>query len=474
MWNVHRTYNQGGIEPFLTHRVCTAAFPWVSILGEMACDWLKVCTLLYLCASPVVVSAEDVVVVCADIKTSCQDHSPGIKVHVRYLLLTRQNTQCASLFTHDHLNITQQHTAHFNSTLPTKVIVHGYRAPASKPSWINNLTEALLRVEDANVLVADWVCGASLAYNKAVENYKEVSFQIFTLIKQLKNQGSTLESFHIIGISLGAHVAGFVGTLFKGKLGRITGLDPAGPMFKNADPSDRLDPSDALFVEAIHTDSDKFGISIPVGHVDFFLNDVYGYLICDHMRAIYVYMSALDGSCSLTGFPCSSYEGFLAGQCTSCENTPSGTCPQIGLLKNSGIKVSPLPKYEKVYLLTTSDAPFCTHHILIELKVSQLEKSAEVQFNLVSTGGAETGQKLLLKPHKTVYKMVVGHPEYLCKINSVQMKNTGILFYRQGDIHIEYFCISEVPSSRKMYPLCVENINVQRKAPWSHDYVQVC
>ncbi|XP_017560083.1 phospholipase A1 member A isoform X1 [Pygocentrus nattereri] len=457
----------------------------------MAWRWIKLCMLLSLCTTSVIVSDEVPTAKCADFNnTTWLEYKQRTKVQVQYLLLTRKNADCASLFTQDCLNHTQQHTAYFNSTLPTKVIVHGYRAIGTKPSWVSGLAQALLQKEDVNVLVVDWIFGASFAYNLVAENYKEVALQISILINQLTTYGSTLESFHVIGVSLGAHVAGFVGTLFAGKLGRITGLDPAGPMFKNADPFDRLDPSDAMFVEAIHTDSDYFGISIPVGHVDFFLNGgmdqtgcarsrfasiliyfpVYGYVICDHMRALHVYISALNSSCALTGFPCSSYEDFLAGQCTNCDKAFNGTCPQIGLLKNSGITVSPLPKQEKVYLLTTSEVPFCAHHILIELKVSPLEKRAEVQVTLISMSVAKTEQKLRLQTDKTVYKKVVGHPEGLCKIDSIQVKNAG-LFYTQGNIHFEYICITEIP---KMRPLCVNNINVGRGAPWSYDFVQLC
>jgi pancreatic triacylglycerol lipase len=32
------------------------------------------------------------------------------------------------------------------------------------------------------------------------------------------------------------------------------GLDPAGPYFEDTDPKVRLDPTDALFVDVIHTD----------------------------------------------------------------------------------------------------------------------------------------------------------------------------------------------------------------------------
>ncbi|XP_077472898.1 phospholipase A1 member A [Stigmatopora argus] len=398
---------------------------------------------------------------------------------VRYLLMTRERPGCALAF---------QKTpgSTFNVTRPTKIIVHGYRALGSKPGWVLDLAQALVEAEDINVLMADWVYRASFAYNLVVDGYKEVALHISSLVSKLQKEGCKLESFHFIGVSMGAHVAGFVGTLFEGKIGRITALDPAGPMFKGRDTFDRLDPSDAQFVDAIHTDSDYFGISIPVGHVDFFLNggndqtgcsrskfsSLYGYVICDHMRALHVYMSALNSSCPLIGVPCDSYQNFLQGRCRHCDAF-RGKCPTIGLKEKCGITSSTLPTEQKLFLLTTSQPPFCAHHILVVLETSALTKSAEVEVTL-TTGVQETQRRLRLRTDTTVYTTVLAHPVVLCKIHSITLKNTGARFYRQSDVHVKSVCLSQIASPTHEAPVCVNNFNVRRGSLWSHDLVLVC
>lgn len=52
----------------------------------------------------------------------------------------------------------------------------------------------------------------------------------------------------------------------------IVGLDPAGPLFASTPPAVRLDPSDATFVDVIHTDAKRWGIEQSCGHIDFYPN----------------------------------------------------------------------------------------------------------------------------------------------------------------------------------------------------------
>ncbi|CAH0563633.1 unnamed protein product [Brassicogethes aeneus] len=85
----------------------------------------------------------------------------------------------------------------------------------------------------------------------------------------------SIEKLHVIGFSLGSHVAGHTGKLLikrKMKLPRITALDPAFPDISLNDRSKRLSQNDAEYVDVIHTDGGIFGFPLNVGHADFYPN----------------------------------------------------------------------------------------------------------------------------------------------------------------------------------------------------------
>lgn len=58
---------------------------------------------------------------------------------------------------------------------------------------------------------------------------------------------------------------------------QFKGLDPASPLFETfsgiVDPEFRLDPTDAQFVDVIHTSGPAFGFLAPLGHADFYPNN---------------------------------------------------------------------------------------------------------------------------------------------------------------------------------------------------------
>ncbi|XP_058272474.1 lipase member H isoform X1 [Hemibagrus wyckioides] len=261
----------------------------------------------------------------------------GTDLKVRLILYTRENTTCGRLLSHEN----PFETPTFNSTRPCTFIIHGYRPTGSPPVWMFTMVESILNRSDINVIVVDWNRGAAnVNYFKVVKNTQTVADIITCFIQ---NAGLNLSSIHMIGVSLGAHISGFTGAKYNGSIGRITALDPAGPLFRGKSTEERLDPSDAQFVDALHTDMDAFGYRDSLGHIDYYANggsDQPGcpksifsgskYFKCDHQRSVFLYLDSMNQSRQINAYPCSDYSDFLDGKCLNCERFNSSGCPVFG------------------------------------------------------------------------------------------------------------------------------------------------
>ncbi|XP_007667689.2 lipase member I isoform X2 [Ornithorhynchus anatinus] len=260
-------------------------------------------------------------------------------VDVKMLLYTREFRNCAEPLFQSNYTLNTR----FTQVKKTVMIVHGYRGKGQKPQWLPSMVQLLLKADDINVIVVDWVRGATtLYYPHAVKNTKNVSEILAEYILKLKTQGVSLDNIHMIGLSLGAHICGFVGKRLNGSLGRISGLDPAGPQFTGKPPNERLYRTDAKFVDVIHTDADALGFRNPMGHIDFYPNggskqpgcpktifSGSSFFKCDHQRSVYLFLSSLEGKCNLTACPCSSQQAFRNGQCVNYEVFKPLPCPQL-------------------------------------------------------------------------------------------------------------------------------------------------
>lgn len=113
-------------------------------------------------------------------------------------------------------------------------------------------------------------------YN-AVPNSIRLGNALGRALINLRDVGFNIQKLHIIGISMGVAVASIAAKQINDisgeilKVHRITGLDPVMipyslPFFK------QLNPSDADFVDVIHTDAWMYGTPFSVGTVDFYPN----------------------------------------------------------------------------------------------------------------------------------------------------------------------------------------------------------
>lgn len=251
----------------------------------------------------------------------------------------------------------------FDSSLPTRFVAHGFTDIGDAP-WMLQMKNEYLELEPCNVVLVDWREAAKAPnYPQAVANTRIVGAMIARLVQDMVAVGASYKSFHMIGHSLGAQIMGYAGQeiqrLDNNKLRRISGLDPAGPLFESYGPVVRVDKSDADFVDIMHTDAETlldagFGTRYSIGHVDFYPNGGQHQPGCP--PETYGILSMIDFEGEKEGGACSHGRAvdLFSNSIRKCRYNPSsgGTACTMGHHTSLACRGDHYPT-------TTGEEPFC-------------------------------------------------------------------------------------------------------------------
>ncbi|XP_023937368.1 pancreatic triacylglycerol lipase-like [Bicyclus anynana] len=235
----------------------------------------------------------------------------------QYLLFTRRNRRSSQSLVMNNANSIRN--SNFNANHPTVVVVHGWLS--NQRTDINpTIRDAYLNKGEANVIVMCWRRLALSYYPTAVRGVPDVGRglgQFLNFLHTVTGQG--FNRMHLVGFSLGAHVVGNAGRELRGRVARVTGLDPAGPLWQYN--TNRLRGSDGGYVEAIHTDGGIAGLGIgsAIANADFFPNGGNSQpgcytSLCNHNRAWEFFASTVTRN------------HLVARQCSNSAQVSSNTC----------------------------------------------------------------------------------------------------------------------------------------------------
>ncbi|XP_011314846.1 pancreatic lipase-related protein 2 [Fopius arisanus] len=215
----------------------------------------------------------------------------------------------------------------FREDRPLKVLVHGWTDKGTS-QWMTTIRDNYLFQENCNVVLVNWFPTSIKEYSVAAKLTEQIGGYVGEFLHFLSTSVNiSLANVHILGHSLGAHIAGFAGSNLSGTVGRITGMDPARPGFESPifkDQNARLDPSDAVFVDVIHTCAGTLGFIRAIGHADFYPNGgtfrqpgcasiVSQY--CSHGRSHQFMAESIVSSLAFLAVKCGSWAEYRAGKC---------------------------------------------------------------------------------------------------------------------------------------------------------------
>ncbi|XP_044270136.1 pancreatic lipase-related protein 2-like isoform X2 [Tribolium madens] len=224
----------------------------------------------------------------------------------------------------------------FNPDLSTKIIIHGWTHGRDVP-WVVEMREAMAELDLWNIIVVDWAPLSHAIYTEARIHTGVVSRQLTSFcIFMAQSTGIRMSSVHMIGHSMGAQIAASAGyrlqVALNQTLARISGLDPAAPLYEwpHIESLDEiLDPGDASFVDVIHTNG-----------------------VCSHMRSCEFWTASVKKPDLFKAYSFQSWDEYLTG------NTDGLIAVPMGIAANPSI---PYGSYflettdeERAYLNTTT------------------------------------------------------------------------------------------------------------------------
>ncbi|XP_030380899.1 pancreatic triacylglycerol lipase [Scaptodrosophila lebanonensis] len=401
-------------------------------------------------------------------------------------------------------------------------LVHGY-LESGDMQWMLEMGKTLLHHEpegECAVILIDWGGGSSPPYVQAVANIRLVGSITAHVVHMLYEELGlpNLNNVHLIGHSLGAHLSGYAGYHlqqdFGLKLGRISGLDPAAPLFTDTDTIVRLDRSDAHFVDIVHTDANPLmkgglGIYQRIGHVDFYPNGgfdnpgcdkklqdvmknhrkatlfstVQEFLGCNHIRSYQYFTESIESKCPFMGISCDSFDSFKEIKCSSCHE-PGRLCMRMGfhshadykhLVARNQIKPHSHSTPPVLYLMTGERKPFCRLHYKITVRVSSHEESAHhggeigtLSIRLHDAHSKKTTERMKFSPKPMYFEpgfeytsLVPGKdlrdPGYATVFWEYQTNFLNPLTWRilsSPRIYLEYILIESLESDETYLKLC--------------------
>jgi len=195
--------------------------------------------------------------------------------------------------------------SNFHPELPIKMLTHGFASTVAGAGQCSAVEAWMERYsKSVGVILVDWANLASftgfgdwdnMVYDWSARNCIDVGEFVGKCLAQLSVQQNIKgENIHIVGHSLGSHLMGKVGRMFTANhpnselVGRLTGLDPAGPRFVDGPyvsaipelAENIISKESAAFVDIIHTNGAfepcvvctefRSGTILQLGHMDFY------------------------------------------------------------------------------------------------------------------------------------------------------------------------------------------------------------